>query len=211
LHVLHTPTLAAGRRKQLALVSQQSVSALQVPPTGAQLVPQRPVVSQWPLQQSVSSLQSNPFAPQMFFAHVLSMHAPEQHSASIVQFFPGSRQTTAPQNVMVGCVASGASQSPAFEQHSASWLHPTPRVRQHTLPTQSASPLLKSQQSSFTVQADKSGRQTGFRSRQRRAVAQLSRHVSCEKFESHVARSELVACWRLPSMRGLQSDGPPVE
>jgi hypothetical protein len=211
LHPLQTPVSEPAGKKHCTVESQQSVSALQVPPTGAQLVPQCWFCSQWPLQQSVSSLQSKPFSPQMFFAHALPTHAPEQHWASIVQPSPAWRHTTLPQNVLSFCDGSGGVQSPAVEQQSPSLRHATPRVWQQTPPTQSASPLLKSQQSSFTVHGVFSGRQTGGRSRHLRAVAQLSRHVSVEKFESHVARAASVARERLTSMRGLQSDGPPVE
>jgi hypothetical protein len=211
LHALQTPVSEPGGKKHCTVGSQQSVFALQVPPTGAQLVPQRWFVSQCPLQQSVSSLQSNPFSPQMFLAHALPTHAPEQHWASIVQASPGWRHTTLPQNVLSICEGSGAVQSPAVEQQSPSLTQATPRVRQHTPPTQSASPLLKSQQSSLTVQVVWSGKQTGFRSRHLRAVAQLSRQVSTEKFESQLARAVSVARARLTSMRGLQSEGPPVE
>jgi hypothetical protein len=98
-----------------------------------------------------------------------------------------------------------------LEQHSLSLAHWTPRVRQQTPPTQSASPLLKSQQSSRAVQACPSAKHTGFRSRHRRAVAQFSRHVFSENCESQPARSALLAALRLESMRCLQVEGPPFE
>jgi hypothetical protein len=113
---------------------------LQTPPSGEHDDPQRPSISQWPLQQSESSLQSKPSGPQIIVAHALLVQTLEQHCASIVHARPASRHTTAPQVFTSFMFGSGGVQSPALAQQSPSLMQRVPSVLQQTLPTQSATP-----------------------------------------------------------------------
>ncbi len=124
-----------------------------------------------------------------------SPHAPrlqtaEQHWASIEHGRFGPRQTV-PLHVLTPFAPS--THAPMPKQQSSSEVHRSPLWLQHTPATQSVSPVTKPQHCSRTWQACWSWVQTGGRSRQRRAEAQLSRHRSCEKLESQPWSSPLPA------------------